>query len=79
MPPEQLSQATEELIGKLTGLSGSVLRYTRRAAALGASGPFGQALAAVEKLYLDELMQAHDAHEGLAAFMEKRSPVWQDR
>jgi len=29
-----------------------------------------------EKIYLDELMQLHDAHEGIAAFMEKRSPEW---
>jgi len=36
-------------------------------------------LPAVEKFYLDELMATHDANEGLAAFLEKRKPVWQQR
>jgi len=60
-------------------LSGAILRYTRRAIMLGTDIPFNQALDAVESLYLEEMMQAHDAHEGLAAFMEKRSPQWQDK
>jgi cyclohexa-1,5-dienecarbonyl-CoA hydratase len=79
VPLEELAAAANELIAKLAGLSGSVLRYTRKAAWLGAAGPFPEALAAVEKLYLDELMQTHDAHEGLAAFMEKRPPAWQNK
>ncbi|MCP4246267.1 MAG: enoyl-CoA hydratase/isomerase family protein [bacterium] len=29
-----------------------------------------------EKLYLDELMKLDDAQEGIAAFLEKRAPVW---
>ncbi len=78
-PPEKLSDAVNELVGKLTNLSGAILRYTRRAARLGATGDFGEALTAVEKLYVDEMMQTHDAHEGLAAFMEKRAPAWQDQ
>ena len=79
VPPEDLAQAAGELIGKLTGLSGAILRYTRRAARLGTTGSFDHALSAVEALYLDEMMQTHDAHEGLAAFMEKRSPKWKDQ
>ena len=34
-------------------------------------------LAAVERLYLDELMRTRDANEGLAAFLEKRTPAWE--
>jgi enoyl-CoA hydratase/carnithine racemase len=30
----------------------------------------------VERLYLDELMKLSDAHEGIAAFTEKRAPNW---
>lgn len=36
-------------------------------------------LAAVEKLYLQDLMRTEDAHEGLAAFLEKRQPRWKNR
>ena len=36
-------------------------------------------LAAVERLYLDQLMSTHDANEGLAAFLAKRSPAWEHR
>ena len=33
----------------------------------------------LERLYLDDLMQTHDAAEGIAAFIEKRVPIWTDR
>jgi cyclohexa-1,5-dienecarbonyl-CoA hydratase len=78
VPPEQLASTADELITDLASLSGRILRYTRRAAWLGSSGTFDQALTTVENLYLKEMMQAHDAHEGLAAFIEKRQPVWRD-
>jgi len=36
-------------------------------------------LAEVERLYLDRLMKTHDANEGLAAFIARRTPVWEHR
>jgi cyclohexa-1,5-dienecarbonyl-CoA hydratase len=33
----------------------------------------------IETLYLDELMQSHDAVEGLNAFIEKRNAKWEHR
>ena len=36
-------------------------------------------LAEVEALYLQRLMQTHDANEGLAAFIAKRQPQWEHR
>jgi cyclohexa-1,5-dienecarbonyl-CoA hydratase len=36
-------------------------------------------LAAVEKLYLQGLMNTRDANEGLAAFLARRPPVWEHR
>lgn len=33
----------------------------------------------VETLYLDRLMKTHDANEGLAAFLARRTPSWEHR
>jgi cyclohexa-1,5-dienecarbonyl-CoA hydratase len=79
VPPEELRAAADEFVSRLTKLSGAVLRLTKRAVRLGSAGGFAEGLAAVEELYLGPLMATEDAHEGLAAFMEKRSPVWKDR
>jgi cyclohexa-1,5-dienecarbonyl-CoA hydratase len=40
---------------------------------------FDKGLARAEKIYLDELIQTEDAHEGIRAFMEKRLPNWKGR
>jgi len=79
VPPEELRAAADEFVGKLTKLSGAVLRLTKRAVRVGSAGSFADGLAAVEELYLGPLMSTEDAREGLAAFMEKRAPVWKDR
>lgn len=40
---------------------------------------FDAALSLLEGRYLNELMATTDAHEGIAAFLEKRAPRWQHR
>jgi cyclohexa-1,5-dienecarbonyl-CoA hydratase len=67
------------IVEKLTSLSGIVLRLTKRAVRLGSTRPFAEGLAAVEELYLGPMMATEDANEGLAAFTEKRAPVWKDK
>jgi len=59
--------------------SASSLRLAVRALRAGMAGRFARDLDAVERLYLDELMETADAREGLAAFLDKREPVWSDR
>jgi cyclohexa-1,5-dienecarbonyl-CoA hydratase len=78
VPPGELRGAADELIGKLTKLSAAVLRLTKRAVRKGSAGRFDEGLSAAEELYLGPLMDTKDAHEGLAAFMERRAPVWDD-
>ena len=80
VPPAQLEQKLQEVLARLRELSASALEATRRAMDAGArAASFTDALAAVESLYLNELMKTEDVHEGIKAFMEKRKPVWRNR
>jgi len=78
VPPAQLEEKTQEILSRLRELSAPALEMTRRALDVGRGPSLTEALAEVEKLYLDELMKLEDAHEGVRAFMEKRKPVWRN-
>lgn len=71
--------ALEYFDKNLANVSASTLRFAVRAARGDAMQRIRAKLAAVEKMYLVELMSTHDAVEGLKAFVEKRAAVWQDR
>jgi len=77
-PPESFDAAVNAFVGKLTALSGVVLRLAKRATRIGLDQGADAAFAEIERLYLRDLMQAADAAEGLAAFLEKRAPVWKE-
>jgi cyclohexa-1,5-dienecarbonyl-CoA hydratase len=68
----------DEFVAKMAGLSAPVLQLTKRSVTETANLSWVPALERVEELYLKELMATKDAHEGLAAFLEKRKPVWND-
>ena len=59
--------------------SSSSLRYAIKAARLDYAARVRAKIAAVEHTYLDELMNTHDAVEGLEAFVAKRAAQWQHR
>lgn len=67
-----------EYLAQLLQLSGPVQRLAKRAMVEGEHMPVGDAVARAEALYANDLMRLHDAREGLAAFVEKRSPVWRE-
>jgi cyclohexa-1,5-dienecarbonyl-CoA hydratase len=62
----------------IAGKSASSLRIAVAAARHDYIARIKNKLAAVEAMYLDELMQTNDAVEGLNAFLEKRKPSWEN-
>ncbi len=78
VPADRLNEEVVDLVAKLTQLSRVALRLNKRAYLMG-SNRWATDLEAMEKLYLEDLMSTEDAIEGLAAFLEKRKPVWRDR
>lgn len=79
VPRAELAGAVDAQLERYRAQSAAVLRLTKRAVREGAGVPFEQALASLEEIYRDELMETEDAAEGLRAFVEKRAPVWRDR
>jgi cyclohexa-1,5-dienecarbonyl-CoA hydratase len=77
----EVDTVRDELLASLRALSPEVLRLTKRALQVGMGGPdaFRARLRAVEDIYFRELAATADMSEGIAAFMEKRSPVWTGR
>jgi cyclohexa-1,5-dienecarbonyl-CoA hydratase len=79
LPAGHLDDGCARLAAELGGKSAPVLRLIKRAVAAGRDLPFAEALAASERIYLDELTQLADMREGIAAFLEKRRPEWRHR
>jgi cyclohexa-1,5-dienecarbonyl-CoA hydratase len=77
-PAEEFAAKVDEFVGGLTSLSASSIALTKKAVDNGLGLPVGEALIEADQLYLKELMQTHDANEGLAAFLEKRKPNWEN-
>lgn len=56
--------------------SASSLRFAVKAARMRFNHILTNFLPQVEQKYVTELMETHDANEGIAAFLEKRKPKW---
>ena len=61
----------------LAGKSAASLRFALKAARHARIDAVRAGLAAVERLYLQGLMNTRDANEGLAAFLARRPPAWE--
>jgi cyclohexa-1,5-dienecarbonyl-CoA hydratase len=75
-PVEGFDAFVEEYLAQVRKLSRPVVRMAKKATMMLAREQILEHLERVERLYLDELMKFSDAHEGIAAFMEKRTPNW---
>lgn len=69
-----LEFAREHLLDR----SSSSLRIAERVSRLALRTALKTQLPALERLYLDELMATYDANEGIAAFLEKRPPSYEN-
>ncbi len=75
-PVEEFDNKVSEYLAVIKRLSRPVVRLAKRATSFVVRDQMLKQLDATEAMYLDELIKMHDAHEGIAAFMEKRPPVW---
>ncbi len=76
VPEDQVEAAVEESVKDLMKLSPAALAVTKKAFYAWDSIHFDKGLARAGKIYLEELMQTEDAHEGVNAFLKKREPKW---
>jgi cyclohexa-1,5-dienecarbonyl-CoA hydratase len=75
---QDLQATLDHLLAQYRNMSAAALRITKRAILYG--NDLGvNALLEIEDLYLRDLMDTTDAHEGIQAFMEKRQPIWSDK
>ena len=65
-----------ECVQRVSQLSPVALALAKKAFYAWDSIHFDKGLARAEQIYHDELMKTADAHEGIAAFIERRRPKW---
>ena len=80
VPDERVDETALELARRIARNSAAALRVAKRTLrGIGSGGAAAARAAALREAghrYLHELMETHDAVEGLRAFTEKRVPVW---
>src|SRR5690242_11792404 len=79
IPNEKLGETVEKITRNLSNLSPAALGVAKKAIYAWDSMHFDKGLARAEKIYFEDLMKTEDAHEGIAAFLEKRTPIWRGR
>jgi cyclohexa-1,5-dienecarbonyl-CoA hydratase len=75
---DELESETVAFVKPYLKLSAEVLRVTKKAMSGGLMDELEPALKVIEDIYINELMNTHDAHEGLNAFLEKRKAEWRN-
>ena len=77
---DAMEKELDEWIKKnILNKSASSLRYVVRASRTTFNHLLRKMLPAVEEMYVNSLMETHDANEGITSFLEKRKPEWKNR
>jgi cyclohexa-1,5-dienecarbonyl-CoA hydratase len=75
---EELEAETEKWIDEtIVPKSASSLRFGVKAARIKFNHILTNFLPQLEQLYVRQLMQTHDANEGIQSFLDKRKPQWE--
>ena len=78
VPADELEEATMELARKLAAKSPLALQIGKTALYGMQDVPYHQSIDYLSELFA-ALCSTEDAMEGVAAFLEKRKPVWKER
>ena len=79
VPAASLAEEARKTVDALAAKSRPVVALTKRALRACHPGAFEKSLAEAERIYLEDLTKTEDMNEGMAAFLEKRPPVWKHR
>ena len=78
VPKDELRDATTEMARKIASKSSMTLATGKRAYYAQAEMSLAEAYDYASQIMVENML-AHDAEEGIGAFIEKRAPQWQDR
>jgi len=76
---EGFDQAVATYLQKFTSKSMAALRLGRSQLYRTFDQPFAHAMDILDETFVQEVFQMEDYQEGVAAFLEKRPPVWKNR
>ncbi|HSF39469.1 MAG TPA: enoyl-CoA hydratase/isomerase family protein [Thermoanaerobaculia bacterium] len=74
-----LEEAIARFAREIGGKSTAVTRLAKKVVRAGRDRAFADALDLAERVYVEDLCRTEDMEEGVAAFLEKRQPVWKHR
>ncbi|OED41861.1 hypothetical protein AB833_08460 [Chromatiales bacterium (ex Bugula neritina AB1)] len=77
--PDQLAEATEKTVNALQACSPAALKATKQMMLQGYDAPDLQAAHSQQYSLYEAMLSGPDAQEGMAAFVEKRKPVWRGK